>query len=64
MFKFDRIKSLVSIVLIISVLIPFIFLGKNDPVTRWVSAMAIIAWLLTMFLVNRKKKDRAGGGNP
>ena len=45
--------------MVASVVISFVYLGKDHSVTRWLAAGGIIGWLGLLFYVNRisKKKE-------
>ncbi|MEQ8323811.1 MAG: hypothetical protein RIC15_04450 [Vicingaceae bacterium] len=55
MKKLDRIKSLVAVVLVIIVLLPFTILGKDHDITRYAAVFSLISWLVLMFIAGRLK---------
>ena len=59
MFKPDRVKAIVGIVLVVIVLGSFVILGQNHVVTRYSAVIAIIIWLGVMFWMNKIKRDKS-----
>lgn len=57
MSKYDKIKNIAAVVMLVIVFGSFTLLGKDHPTTRTVAASAMILWLAIMFWANWKKKS-------
>ena len=58
MEKLDKIKSIIAFVIVGIVLASFVVLGQNHVATRYLAVAGIILWLITMFVINKAKKDK------
>lgn len=54
MLKKDKIKVVVIAILLTAIAITYFLLGKESPITKYVSGACLIVWLATMFIVNKK----------
>ncbi|MCB0402765.1 MAG: hypothetical protein KDD41_11820 [Flavobacteriales bacterium] len=54
MLKRDKIKVVVIAILLVILGIMFFIFGKDSPIMKYTSAFCLIAWLATMFIVNKK----------
>lgn len=54
MLKRDKIKVVVIAVLLVLLGISYFLFGKESPIMKYTSAFCLIAWLATMFIVNKK----------
>jgi hypothetical protein len=61
--RYDKIKAVIGIVLIVLTFGSFIFLGKDHTVTRSLAASSIIIWLLVMAWIG-KMKSKEENKNP
>ena len=56
MLKRDKIKIIVIAILLLSLGSAYFLFGKESIVMKYVAGTCLIAWLATMFIVNKKYK--------
>lgn len=54
MLKRDKIKVIVICMLLVLLGTMYFIFGKDSPYLKYTSAFCLIAWLATMFIVNKK----------
>jgi len=52
----DKIKFIVLAVLVVLLITVLMLVGKESPVMKYVSGFCLAAWIITMFVLNKKDK--------
>ena len=56
MLKKDKIKFIVFAILVIILVASLIIVGQESVIMKYVSGFCLAAWLLRMFIINKKSK--------
>jgi len=56
MYRKDRIKGIVALILFGTIGISYWILGEEF--TKWIAIVAIGVWLMTIYILNRKEKNK------
>ena len=56
MLKKDKIKIVIIVILLVLLGVSYFLFGKESPIMKYTSAFCLIAWLTTMFIVNKKSE--------
>ncbi len=58
MYRKDQLKGIIAIVLFGIIGICFFVFGEDSPILKGVALGGVVAWLVSMVILNRKFKDR------